>query len=94
MSSSEENEVFEIGSMEHLYSLLSLAEYRAEKQGIPFKRDDYKWVLGVKTYFKLKVNDHINIVYNEPRMLFGILVELDHQNPYNIQLWENITDKL
>ena len=94
MSSSEENEFFKIGSIKHLYSLLSLAKCRAESQGIPFKREDYKWVLGVKTYYKLELNYHFNIVYNEPRMLFGIVVELDYHNPDNIQLCENITNKL
>lgn len=93
--SCEENEVFKIGSIEHLYSLLSLAEYRAETQRIPFKREDYKWILGVKVVHELMLNNALKIrAYDCHQEIFGIIVEIDHHNPDNIQLWENITDKL
>ena len=85
-----------IGSIEHLTMLLNLAMYRTEKLGMSFIRDDYKWLLGIEVIRDLENNAYY--VTSEfpdiPRTLFGIIVEPDYHNPNNVQLYENITNKL
>lgn len=86
-----------VGSIQHLNMLLDLAIGRSEKLGIPFKRENYKWVLGAKIlneiynyyyyYLKLTSNEQL-------KTLYGIKVDVDYYNDSNVQLWENITDIL
>lgn len=91
-----------IGSKEHLGMLLDLAINRTESQGITFKREDYKWVLGVRVIHDLEESYNptpydryvLELYPNKQRTLFGIALEADYKNPNNIQLWENITNKL
>ena len=85
-----------VGSIAHLGMLLDLAECRTEKLGIPFKREEYKWVLGVNVINDIDITENLVMaVYpDQPRTLFGIVVEADFHNPNNIQLWENITNKV
>ena len=85
------------GSIKHLGMLYDLAVCKTESQGIPFKSEEYKWVLGAKVIHELETNYDIYQVTTDPdtpRSLFGIVVEADIYNPNNIQLWENITNKL
>lgn len=81
-------------AIEYLYKLLNLAEMRTEKLGIPFKREDYKWVLGARVIndIDMDTNFQRNLYPDQPRTLFGVVVEADYYNPDNVQLWENITD--
>ena len=83
-------------AIEYLYTLLNSAEMRTEKLGIPFKREDYKWVLGVRVINDIDTSmDFIRSIYpNQLRTLFGIVVEADYHDPDNVQLWENITNKV
>lgn len=83
-------------AIEYLYTLLNLAEMRTEKLGIPFKREDYKWILGVRVINDIDINkNYICSLYpDQPRTLFGVVVEADYYNPNNVQLWENITNKM
>lgn len=85
-----------IGSLEHLMMLLDLANARTERFGIPFRREDYKWVLGVKVIHELENNTYYVMAEfpDRQRTLFGVVVEADYANPNNIQLWENITNKV
>lgn len=85
-----------IGSIKHLNFLFALAQDKSERLGIYFNPDDYKWVLGIHVVSDLEYNNHYYTVSGQdcPRTLFGIVVEIDYHNPDNIQLWENITDKL
>lgn len=81
-------------AIEYLYKLLNSAEMRTEKLGIPFKREGYKWVLGARVINDIDTSrNFIRSIYpDQPRTLFGIVVEADYHNPDNVQLWENITD--
>lgn len=83
-------------AIEYLYTLLNLAEMRTEKLGIPFKREDYKWILGARVINDIDINkNYIRSLYpDQPRTLFGVVVEADYHNPNNVQLWENITNKV
>ena len=57
-----------------------------------YNANDYKWRLGVKVigeFYNLFV-----INTNEKRTLYGIDVEIDYLNPYNLQLFEDITNKI
>lgn len=58
-----------------------------------FNASEYKWRLGAVVIGEF----HNNItVFNpsEKRTLYGIDVEIDYLNPYNIQLFEDITNKI
>lgn len=85
-----------IGTMEHLMRLRALAESRTEMQGIAFNPDDYKWVLGVKVINSIENKSYYVMAEfpDRPRTLFGIVVDRDFHNPDNVQLWENITNKV
>lgn len=83
-------------AIEYLYKLLDLAEARTEKAGVAFKREDYKWVLGIKVICDIDTRkEYVNALYpDQPATLFGVTVERDYANPDNVQLWENITNKI
>lgn len=85
-----------VGSIGHLGMLLDLAVCRTERLGIPFNREDYKWILGVNVIQELATNTHYEMAEFPDRLrtLFGVVVEADYANPNNIQLWENITNKV
>ncbi len=85
-----------VGSIGHLGMLLNLAVCRTERLGIPFKREEYKWVLGVKVIHELETNTHyvMSEFPDRPRTLFGVVVEADYVNPNNIRLLEDITNKV
>ena len=91
---SDDNNV--VGGIRHLCMLLDLAVCRTERFGIPFKREDYKWVLGVKVIQEIENNSYYVMAElpDRPRTLFGVVVEADYANPDNVQLWENITNKV
>lgn len=80
--------------MEYLIRLYNLAVLR--NNTLHFNRDDYKWVLGIKVVNELENRNEIyrSAIYPEQPTLFGIVVDVDFKNPDNIQLWENITNKL
>ena len=87
---------YAIGSIEHLMMLLHLAIARTEGLGIPFKRENYRWVLGVKIIHEIETKTYYVMAEfpDRQRTLFGVPVDMDMCNPDNIQLWENITNKL
>ncbi len=88
--------VFVKEPLDHIRMLLALAEDKRESQGFPFKEEDYKWVLGANVISDLSKLAHYSyVVYPDcPRTVFGIIAEIDYQNPDNVQLWENITNKV
>lgn len=64
-------------------------------KGNSYNYNDYKWVLGAAILDELKIsNFHTIIEPSEPIFLFGIAVEIDCSNPYNVQLFEDITNKI
>lgn len=64
-----------------------------------YRRENYKWKIGLYV-----LNDILSIYgqglnFNDlnrdkPKTLFGIEVEVDTINPYNLQLYEDITNKI
>ena len=84
-----------IGSLGHLYMLIAFAERRTESLGIAFKREDYKWILGINIIADIETHhSYIDHLASGPMTFLGIVVEPDYNNPNNVQLWENITDKV
>ena len=84
-----------VGSVEHLNLLYVLSQDRTERLGINFNLADYKWVLGMNVIRDIEYNNHYIVSGQDcPRTLFGIVIEIDYHNPDNVQLWENITNKL
>ena len=85
-----------IGSLKHLQLLRLLAQERTERARQPFNEEDYIWRLGAKVIQNIELStEYIMAEFpDRPRTLFGIVVELDYRNPYNVQLWENITNKI
>lgn len=71
----------------------TLIDTRKEK----YDYKDYKWVIGYEIFEEIYKTIYIqNTVssYNKPTYLFGIEVEIDRINPYTIQLYVDITDKI
>ena len=86
---------FVIGSIKHLNMLIHLAERRTESLGIPFKKEDFKWVLGAEILYGIQTSEgYLSASSVAPYTLFGVDVVEDYVNPKNIQLYENITNKL
>ena len=56
----------------------------------------YKWRLGAAVLgeFERQYNNLFAINISEKTTLYGIDVEIDYLNPYNIQLFEDITNKI
>lgn len=62
-----------------------------------YNANDYKWKIGALVIGKLERrynNDFFIINTDEKTTLYGIDVEIDYLNPYNIQLFEDITNKI
>lgn len=75
--------------------LTALIHTLQEMRGRDFRPEDYKWRLGVKVLRDIDLrafNAFINIA--EPLYLYGIVVEIDYINPNNVQLFEDITNKI
>lgn len=62
-------------------------------KGFRYDSKDYKWRLG-----QAIVDEYINDIRQpsefEVATLYGIEVELDYHNPHNLQLFEDITNKV
>lgn len=65
-----------------------------------YNANDYKWRLGEAVIADIERQDNIffntvaNNKENKKRTLYGIDVEIDYCNPYNLQLFEDITNKI
>ena len=59
---------------------------------------EYKWRLGAAVIYELDALYNIGVgrslCMDEKPTLYGIAVEIDNLNPYNIQLFEDITSKI
>lgn len=61
---------------------------------------EYKWRMGAKVMYELdslyKTGIANSIIFNrdEKPTLYGIDVEVDYENPDNLQLFEDITNKI
>jgi hypothetical protein len=81
----------------YMMGLYKFAILRADKMGSIFQKGDYKWKIGIDVMADLSTSDLImeTLTYLTPTTtLFGIPVEIDTHDPHNIQLWENITNKV
>lgn len=63
----------------------------AKRRTLEFYPEKYHCTLGAHVLNNLDVICNLTKHKDEPTTLFGIAVESDYANPYNIQLWENIT---
>ena len=80
--------------MEYLEKLyFTLRDMKAQKRE-NFNQNEYKWVLGADVISELHLRDRFIISEKEPIFLFGIVVEIDYCNIYNVQIFEDITDKI
>ena len=74
---------------------LYLLNCGAMKKDMFFNEDNYKWCLGVGVISEIDVTQNIiNHSQDEKRTAFGIVVEVDYQNPYKMELWKNITNDI
>lgn len=83
--------------MDEMLKRLKILYYTLrEMRGLMYKSQDYKWVLGTKVIQELKLRNRFTIVseIEEPIYLFDIVVEIDYRNPNNVQLFEDITNKI
>lgn len=59
-----------------------------------FNSNKYKWKLGIEAANILKICNNSITIQEKTQYLFGIEVEIDYKNPYNIQLYEDITNEI
>lgn len=65
-----------------------------------YNANEYKWKIGAAVMYKLdsfyKAGIAHQIIFNreEKPTLYGIEVEVDYENPDNLQLFEDITNKI
>lgn len=64
-----------------------------------YNANDYKWILGVAVLRELERQYDLYVINTSDkrtlkRTLYGIDVDIDHLNPYNLQLFEDITNKI
>lgn len=87
------NEEFKPHFTEVLYS--TLRQIRPN-----YDPKEYKWRLGAAVIYDLDSLYKMGIAHSmilkkaEKPTLYGIEIEVDHENPYNLQLFEDITNKI
>lgn len=77
--------------LETLYHTLREIKHRNFES---FNSNEYKWKLGVEIADILKILDDKAVIQEKTQYLFGIEVEIDYENLCNIQLYEDITNKI
>lgn len=83
--------------MDEMLKRLKILYYTLrEMRGLSYNSREYKWLLGTKVIQELKLRNRFTIVseIEEPIYLFDIVVEIDYRNPNNVQLFEDITNKI
>ena len=71
--------------------------YRALLLNRPnFNSDEYRWRLGTNIVYKYASMVYHSAVIRKDEIptLYGIKVELDYENPDNVKLYEDITNKI
>lgn len=84
-------------TMDEMLKRLKILYYTLrEMRGRSYNSREYKWLLGTKVIQELKLRNRFTIVseIEEPIYLFDIVVEIDYRNPNNVQLFEDITNKI
>ena len=59
-----------------------------------FNSNKYKWKLGIEVANILKICNNSITIQEKTQYLFGIEVKIDYKNPYNVQLYEDITNQI
>ena len=77
--------------LEVLYRTLRKDKHRKLEA---FNSSEYKWKLGVEIANALKILDSTTVTQEEIQYLFGIEVEIDYKDFRNVQLYEDITNKI
>ena len=83
-----------MSTIEYLRILYFTLRQMKEQNREYFRDSEYKWVLGTAVIQELKLQDPYRLAEPEPVFLFGIVVEVDYANPHNVQLFEDITNKI
>jgi len=67
-----------------------------EMKGQNYRSENYNWRLGEKVISEIKLSNCIinTSTIGKPMIIFGIRVEVDYTNPYNMQIFEDITNKI
>ncbi len=60
-------------------------------RGRDFKHEDYKWKIGAKVLEEARLEPPF--MMKKPT-IFGIELEIDYENPNNVQIFEDITNKI
>lgn len=73
----------------------NLRKMKEQNQQI-FCENEYKWVIGYQNAEELSITKNMFTAKRiaEEIFLFGIEVEIDHLNPDNIRIYEDITNKI
>ena len=79
--------------MNNTLDYLTALYFTLEKMEKNFRPEDYKWKIGVKVLQEAKLLPPC-MELNEKTTLFGIAVEIDYVNPNNVQIFEDITNKI
>jgi hypothetical protein len=62
-----------------------------------FRPEEYKWRLGgfvLDSLYNMGIASQMLFHKDEKPTLYGIEIEIDRENPYNLQLFEDITNKI
>ena len=87
-----------IGERKHHFT--EILYFTLRKVRKDFNPKDYKWELGAAVIYDLDVNyghsiaEYLIAVPAEKPTLFGIPVELNIENPHQLKLYEDITNKI
>lgn len=83
----------EIKTIDYLHGLYRTLEKTKKEKYNP---EDYKWVIGYKIFHASKIREYVHpqFAVNEKQFLFGIEIEIDEVNPFTVELYEKITNKI
>lgn len=81
--------------MDRIDYLKALYSTLRETKKFNYRPEEYKWRLGAELVKELMEGDIYRLeCITEPKLLFGIVVEIDYFNPWNVQIFEDITNKI
>lgn len=90
------NDIINLHENETFKRLEALCYTLRQMKGQNYRSEHYKWRLGAKVISELKLSNHVinAITIGETMFLFVISVEVDYANPYNVQIFEDIINKI
>jgi hypothetical protein len=85
----------DVGDKDVINFLHQLVWALERMKGREYRTNDYKFKLGVKIVEEVCMYDVFKVdALNEPLYIYGIEVEIDYKNVTNIQIFEDITNKI